>query len=385
MAVAIVGGGVVGLTGALALREAGIEAIVYDKVDDVAEAQIGAGLGLAPNGTRVLGRLGLVEGLREVGAQGKRFEFRDANGDLLSSWEISEGEWQFGVTRKALHELLVDALPADAIVCGRTCTGFEHDGSVIARFSDGSSVDAAALIGADGLRSTIRAQIHGPQRPRYAGFSVLRCLVPVDGDDPLPRGVFRMFWGRGACIGMYHVAPDVVYTFGWWPGREGEHVEPGRRKQALLAAFGDFSREAPELIEGMREEEIHQTDIYQRRPLKSWGDGRVTLAGDAAHPMTFNMGQGACQGIEDALELARCLAADDDVPAALQRYEELRIPRTTKFTKLSSKIAWIGLFKNPVAYRVRKLMLRNVGRNVERGEKLLKFDTELPARGAAAD
>ena len=109
------------------------------------------------------------------------------------------------------------------------------------------------------------------------------------------------------------------------------------------------------------------------------------LAGDAAHPMTFNMGQGACQGIEDALELARCLAADDDVPAALQRYEELRIPRTTKFTKLSSKIAWIGLFKNPVAYRIRKLMLGNVGRNVERGEKLLKFDTELPARGAAAD
>ena len=135
----------------------------------------------------------------------------------------------------------------------------------------------------------------------------------------------------------------------------------------------------------MREEEIHQTDIYHRRPLKSWGEGRVTLAGDAAHPMTFNMGQGACQGIEDALELARCLAADDDVPAALQRYEELRIPRTTKFTKLSSKIAWIGLFKNPVAYRIRKLMLGNVGRNVERGEKLLKFDTELPARGAAAD
>jgi 2-polyprenyl-6-methoxyphenol hydroxylase-like FAD-dependent oxidoreductase len=204
--------------------------------------------------------------------RGQRFEFHDANGDLLSSWEISEGEWQFGVTRKALHKLLLDALPADAVVCGKTCTGFEQDGSVTARFSDGSSFDAEALIGADGLRSMVRAQIHGLQRPRYAGFSVLRCLVPADGDDPLPRGVFRMFWGRGACIGMYHVAPDVVYTFGWWPDREGEHVEPGQRKQALLAAFGDFSREAPELIEGMREEEIHQTDIYHRRPLKSWGE-----------------------------------------------------------------------------------------------------------------
>ena len=92
----------------------------------------------------------------------------------------------------------------------------------------------------------------------------------------------------------------------------------------------------------MREEDIHQTDINDRPPAKRWTEGRVTLAGDAAHPMTFNMGQGACQGIEDAFELARCLAAEDDVTAALRRYEEVRIPRTSKFIKLSGQVAKMG-------------------------------------------
>ncbi len=196
MTVAIIGGGVVGLTGAIALREAGLKATVYDRVDDVAAAQIGAGLGLAFNATRVLRRLGLLDGLAQVGSRLERFEFRSWKGKLLSSWGVPEGEDQFGVTRKSLHELLVRALPADAIVCGKTCTGYEQDdSSVTALFADGTSGQSDVLVGADGLRSTIRAQALGEEPPRYADFSVTRCLVPADGDDPLPRGVFRMLLG----------------------------------------------------------------------------------------------------------------------------------------------------------------------------------------------
>ena len=383
MAVVIVGGGIVGLTSAIALRETGIEATVYDRVDDVAAAQIGAGVGLAFNATGVLRRLGLLDRLRTVGAEGKRFEFRNAKGKLLSYWTIPEGEQQFGVTRRDLHRLLVNALPAEALVCGKICTGYEQDESgATTLFADGTTVRSEALVGADGLYSTIRAQAFGDEPPRYAGFSVLRCLVPVNGDDPLPRGIFRMFWGKGACIGMYHVATDLVYAFGWWPGPEGVHVERGQRKEALLDRFGQWSREAPELIEEMREEEIHQTDIYDRKPVKSWGEGRITLAGDAAHPMTFNMGQGACMGIEDGLVLARSLASesDRDVSAALRRYEQERIRRTTKFTKLSAQVARMGLVKGAIGYRLRNVALRSVGRNIRRGEKMLKFDSELPSR-----
>lgn len=384
MAVVIVGGGIVGLTTALALREAGFEATVFDQVEDVAAVQIGAGLGLAFNATRVLHALGLLGRLREVAAPGKQFEFRNENGKLLSSWSVPEGELQFGVTRRALHELLVDALPAGAVVCGKTCTGYEQDGAAAsAVFADGTSLDGDAVIGADGLRSVVRAQTMGEEPPRYAGFSVLRCLVPVSGDDPLPRGVFRLFWGRGACIGMYHVAPDLVYTFGWWPGPEGAHVQHGARKQALLERFGDWSHEAPELIEGMQEDEIHQTDIYDRPPADSWGTGRVTLAGDAAHPMTFNMGQGACQGMEDAVVLARSLATAADLQTGLRAYESERIARTAKFTKMSARVARMSLIGSAVGWRMRNFALRAVGRNISRGEKMLKIDAEIPKAGAA--
>ncbi len=383
MTVAFVGGGVVGLTGAIALREAGLEATVYDRVDDVAAAQIGAGLGLAFNATRVLRRLGLLDGLQHVGSRLERFEFRSWNGKLLSRWGVPEGEEQFGVTRKALHELLVDALPADAIVCGKTCVGYEQDESAAtALFEDGTSVRSDVLVGADGLRSTIRAQTLGDEPPRYAEFSVTRCLVPVEDDKPLPRGVFRMLWGRGACIGMYHVAPGFVYVFAWWPSDEGVHVEHGRRKAALAERYADWSPEVPALIQEMREEDIHQTDIYDRPAAKHWGDGRVTLAGDAAHPMTFNMGQGACQGIEDVLTLARCLATDSDVPAAVRRYEAERIPRTSKFTNDSARVARMSLVDGAVKFRLRNIALKAVGRNIARGNKILKIETELPPAAA---
>ena len=132
--------------------------------------------------------------------------------------------------------MLADALPADALVSDKTCTSYElQENAASAIFADGTSFTADALIGADGLRSVVRTQTLGRESPSYAGFSVLRCLVPVSGDDPLPRGVFRLFWGPGACIGMYHVATDLVYTFGWWPSPEGAHVEHGARKQALLS------------------------------------------------------------------------------------------------------------------------------------------------------
>jgi 2-polyprenyl-6-methoxyphenol hydroxylase-like FAD-dependent oxidoreductase len=352
-------------------------------VTDVTAVQIGAGLGLALNATRVLRALGLLDQLREVGAPGERFEFRDRKGKLLSAWEIPKDELQFGVTRKGLHELLLGALPDDAVQADKTCTGYElQDDAASAVFADGTSFTADALIGADGLRSVVRAQTLGEESPRYAGFSVLRCLVPVSGDDPLPRGVFRLFWGPGACIGMYHVATDLVYTFGWWPGPAGAHVEHGARKQALLSRFGDWSREAPELIAGMQEDEIHQTDIYDRPPASTWGKGRVTLSGDAAHPMTFNMGQGACQGMEDAVVLAQSLVRSADVPAGLRAYEAERTIRSAKITAMSARVARMSLMGSP-AWRVRNFALRAVGRNISRGEKMLKIDAEIPKVGAA--
>jgi len=370
----VVGGGIAGLTAAIALHDRGVDATVYERVEDVAGSQIGAGLGLAYNATRVLRRLGLLDRIAEGGARCHRFEFRSWKGNLLSAWTVPPSEVQLGITRQALHRILVDALPAGSLVAGKTCVRFEQEpSSVSAIFEDGTSAEGDVLVGADGLRSTIRAQIRGSEPPRYAGFSVLRTVVPVGDDAALPADVFRLLWGKGGCLGMYHVGPGLVYIFGWVKGPEGEHVPRGQRKQTLQQRYRDWSPEAAALVELSTEEAIHQTDIYDRKPLDDWGEGRVTFAGDAAHPMTFNMGQGACQGIEDAVVLARHLSTASDVPAALRAYESERRKRADKFTEMSSRVSKMSLMDGWRS-SLRNLLLKGVGKRISRGEKMLMVD-----------
>jgi 2-polyprenyl-6-methoxyphenol hydroxylase-like FAD-dependent oxidoreductase len=360
---------------AIALRRAGVEATVYERAEDVTAGQLGAGLGLAYNATRVLRRIGLLEPVQEVAATTKHFEFRNWKGRLLSQWTVPEGEVQLGVTRKALHRVLVDSVPADALVAGKTCVRFDQDdSSATASFEDGTTAHGELLIGADGLRSTVRAQIHGEEAPRYAGFSVLRTVVPVtDDDSPLPAGVFRLLWGPGACFGMYHVGSGVVYIFGWQREKEGVHLPRGRRKETFVERFRGWSPEAVALIERSDESAIHQTDIYDRPPVHPWGEGRVSLAGDAAHAMTFNMGQGACQGMEDAPVLARALQADGQTPAALRAYESERRERADQFTKNSARVAKMSIMRGP-ASAIRNVLLKGVGKRISRGEQLLMID-----------
>jgi 2-polyprenyl-6-methoxyphenol hydroxylase-like FAD-dependent oxidoreductase len=375
MAVTIVGGGIAGLTAARALRQSGIEATVFERAEDVAASQIGAGLGLAYNATRVLRRLGLADQVRAAGVVTERNEFCDWKGKVLSYWDVPDGELQLGVTRKALHEILVGSLGADALVPGKNCTGFEEeDSAVTARFEDGTSETRALLIGADGLRSVVRAQLHGDQPPRYAGFSVLRVLVPAPDEKLVPTGVFRLLWGRGACFGLYHVAPGTVYTFGWKKGPEGEHIPRGQRKDALREMFRGWAPETQALIEASEEENIHQTDINDRPPRSDWGTGRVSLAGDAAHAMTFNVGQGACQGLEDSVYLARAVGAHGETPEALRAYESERADRTKDFTKMSARAARLSLIENRVLFGLRQRILRDVGKRISKAEHKLMID-----------
>jgi 2-polyprenyl-6-methoxyphenol hydroxylase-like FAD-dependent oxidoreductase len=376
VAVAIVGGGIAGLSAAIGLRQQGVDATIYERATDVAASQLGAGLGLAYNATRVLRKLGLLDQVLEVGWRTDRFEFCDARGRLLSGWEVAEGEVQLGITRKALHELLVRAAGPDALAAGKTCTAFsDQDGSVNATFDDGTAVETNLLLGADGLRSVVRAQLHGEQAPRYAGFSVLRSVVPATEENPpLTPGIVRLFWGPGASFGMYHVGPGIVYIFGWRKGPEGEHVERGQRKQEWLHRYREWSPEINALIERTEEESIHQTDIFDRPPVERWGRGRVSLVGDAAHAMTFNMGQGACQAFEDTAQLTRAVAGHGETPEALRAYEDGRKERADQYTKASARASNLSVMGNPLGWRLRNLVLRAAAKRVSKGEEMLKIE-----------
>nr|ASV46862.1 2-polyprenyl-6-methoxyphenol hydroxylase [uncultured bacterium] len=352
----IIGGGVGGLTLALALRRKGIKAEIFERAGDVARSQVGAGLMLAYNATRVLRHLGLEAELETVGHRYRYSEFRSQRGELLVRWSVPDEELQLGVMRANLHRMLLAAQAEGVLHLASTCTGFRQDAKgVTAHFADGSEARGDVLIGADGLKSVIRARLLGPERLRYAGYTVWRGLASLAHEDA-PPGLFRMSWGAGKRFAFYHVAPGLVYWFGVASAPEGRREPPGTRRSGLLQRFRDWPEPARALISATPEEKIHRTDIYDRKPIDTWGESRVTLLGDAAHPMTFNLGQGACQAIESAAVLAECLGEGGEPTAALRAYEERRKSRTAGFTRLSRRVGAIGRVSRPGA-----VWLRNMG------------------------
>ena len=229
---------------------------------------------------------------------------------------------------------------------------FEQDESgVRLMFADGSQEYADILVGADGLRSRVRAGLFGPEQPRYAGYTAWRALVEPK-EELLPWGTGFESWGRGARFGCAHAGRRRVYWFATANApedeKDGPPGSPAGAKATFLRLFSGWHRPVADLVEVAEEGTILRTDIYDREPLgEHWGEGRVTLLGDAAHPMTPNLGQGACQAIEDAVVLARCLGEKDATAESLRTYERLRSDRAAKVIRRSRRVGMVGQVKNP--------------------------------------
>ena len=244
---------------------------------------------------------------------------------------------------------------------GKRLKRFEQDGEgVTAYFSDGTQARGEALIGADGLHSVVRAQLHGPSDPVYAGYTAWRAVIPFDGtpgvQDRLTPGET---WGKGARFGQVPLRGGQVYWFATRnapPGSRG----PAGEKAELRQIFRGWHAPIEELIENTPDDRILRNDIYDRPVLNAWGRGRVTLLGDAAHPMTPNLGQGACQALEDAVVLARCLGQSGEAGPALRQYEQLRIPRANSLVRQSRQLGKVGQWENPVAIWLREIFLRSI-------------------------
>jgi 2-polyprenyl-6-methoxyphenol hydroxylase-like FAD-dependent oxidoreductase len=242
------------------------------------------------------------------------------------------------------------------------CVGYRQDpDGVIALFSDGHEERGAALVGADGLRSVIRSRIIGDGGPRYSGATVWRAL-PKYTVRALQLDYSQQVYGPSSIFGMFPV-DDRLF---WWGSQirpEGAVDPPIGRKQDLLNAFAGWPAEVPAVIEATAEAEIYHQDLYDRKPVSSWTDGRVTLLGDAAHPTTPTLGQGAGMAIEDGVVLGREISAvggpstAEAVRAAFAAYESKRIPRTSTIVNRSAGLAKLSHINNPAALRMRELAL----------------------------
>lgn len=364
MRVLIVGAGIGGLSAAIALQRRGIEAVLFERTTELKE--IGAGIAIAANAMKALDSLGLADAVRQIGTEPQFYEIRSWRGEVLSRVSVSEQREKLGATSVAAHRADLQAALVQGLAeaggkvhLGTECVGFEQtEGYVWASFASGREERGDLLVGADGLNSTVRERLLGDGPPRYAGYSAWRAVVTPQR-ELVPHGAVES-WGRGTRFLFAPIGRARVYWAAAKNAPQGADRRPaGSWKDSLLGTFPGWHEPIEELIEVTDERAILHTDIYDREPLgERWGEGRISLLGDAAHPMTPDLGQGACQAIEDAVVLAKCLSEESEPGSALRRYEAHRTRRVAVIVQRSRRLGRVAQLKNPLLCKLRDVLLK---------------------------
>jgi 2-polyprenyl-6-methoxyphenol hydroxylase-like FAD-dependent oxidoreductase len=373
--IAIIGGGIGGLAAAAFLRRAGLRATVYEQAARLGE--VGAGVVVAPNAARLLRALGVLSVLEERAVPLETgWEFRRwQDGRVLSAEDLAAkceriyGERTYAAHRADLLEAVSRAVPDEDVRLGKRCTGLDSvsgdgDGERhLLRFCDGESAAADVVIGADGIHSMVRAALTDPAAATYSGLCAFRALVPADRAPAFARRRAHTLWlgpghhlvhypvSAGRLVNLVAFAPAGGYTTESWTATA--------TVEEFLAEFDGWDERLTGLIRAAGTP--GRWALLDRAPLTWWSRGTVTLLGDAAHPMFPFFAQGAAQAIEDAAVLARCLAAaPSDPAAALARYQELRIPRTTRLQEVSHARAHVNHLPDGPEQRARDASFTDV-------------------------
>ncbi|MBV9193801.1 MAG: FAD-dependent monooxygenase [Solirubrobacterales bacterium] len=358
----LVGAGIGGLAAATALSKTDVEVVSFERARNLATVELGAGITLWPNAIMVLDKLGVGQEIRARGAPLHSFEQRTRSGRLLARWPMEEmarriGAPAIGIARPDVHAVLAQA-GGYGVQTGTEVTGFiEREDAVEVTLADGRAERGDVLIGADGIESTVRAQLLGATPPRHAGLAIWRANLPIAPGVPVPDVAFMLFWGTGKKFVVFHSGPRQLSWEAIVRAERGGSDPPGMSKDVVLTYFKRFADPVRTLIEATDPNAVFRTDVSDRPPDKHWGRGRVTLLGDAAHAMTFAVGQGAAQALEDTMALAARLDHTRDVIAPLRAYEEARMKRSAKFQGLAWRLARAGAWKAPPAAILRNIVL----------------------------
>ncbi|WP_336206132.1 FAD-dependent monooxygenase [Nonomuraea sp. LPB2021202275-12-8] len=340
----VIGGGIGGLAAGIALHREGWEVSVLERASEL-EA-VGSGLAIAVNGLRALDTLGLGDAVRELSALEGQAGIRASGGRWLTHTTEVKVRELYGdsvvmLLRATLVDLLADTLGRERLRLDTAVTGVDAATGTV-RTGTGE-LRADLVVAADGIHSPVRAALFpGHPAPVYAGVTAWRGLVPRRG---LPIQSSES-WGRGTVFGIHAINDDLVYFYATDLSPAGAvHAD---EREELLRRFGDWHEPIPALLRGADPARILRNDLYYLRdPLPAMHSGRVALVGDAAHPMTPNLGQGACQAIEDAVVLAGLAGGD------LAAYTEARLRRTAEVVRRSMSICKITKLRNPVAVALR--------------------------------
>jgi 2-polyprenyl-6-methoxyphenol hydroxylase-like FAD-dependent oxidoreductase len=360
----VIGAGIGGLAAAAGLSAAGWEVTAVERATSLETG--GAGLALGPNGLRALDTAGAGDELRalavpqEIGLRRPdgRWLIRSTTGQMITD---RFGDPVILVPRSAVVDALAARVPDGVVRLGTEATSVEPDGDTVARVATtAGDLSAELVVAADGIGSATRARLF-PGHPglRYAGFTTWRLITgPVSGPVPMAET-----WGRGTVFGVMPMADGRVYCYAAAPAAPG--MRAGDELAELVRRFGTWHEPIPALLAGARPQDVLRHDVAELAvPLPSFALGRIALLGDAAHPMAPNLGQGACQALEDAAVLARLATGTEPsgVAAMLARYSAARLPRTTDIVRWSRRAGLMATWTSPVAVALRDTVTRMVGK-----------------------
>jgi 6-hydroxynicotinate 3-monooxygenase len=352
LSIAVIGAGIGGLATAAALRRVGIKVTVYEQARRF--ARIGAGIQMGCNAMKVLRAFGLEPSLRAAtfyprSWNNKNFDTGEVRFDMLLGPVAEE---RYGAPyllghRGDLHSALLGTLPSGALRLHHQLKSFEQrgDGSIRLGFANGVNIDTDAVVGADGVHSAVKDMLFGKKQPNFTGRVAYRTVYPADLLNGHQIDDCTKWWGQDRHIVIYYVKPDrsEIYFVTSQPEPDFtiESWSAIGDVKAVRAAFADFHPQVRRVLASCPG--VHKWALIDRDPLPRWSDGHVTLLGDACHPMTPYMAQGAAMAVEDAAVLSRCLQGVDrsGVADAFRRFESTRKPRTSRVQLSSRTNTWL--------------------------------------------
>ena len=348
--IGIIGGGVGGLTAAIALKRIGMEAFIYEQAAEF--RRIGADINLTPNAVRALDGLGLGPELRTVSARPTHRVSRmwDTGVETSRLAMSDEAELRYHAPQLTFHRADLLAILESHVPNGTLFLGMKahevasSEAAASVRFTDGSSADFDMLIGADGIHSTVRARLFGEESPQFTGIVAYRAIVSRDKLVLSGLDAFTKWWGPNPetqIIAFPLNQGKEIFVFATTVQPEWRHEswsQPGSVEE-LRQIYKDFHPEARVLLDAC--DNVLKTALYSREPLEKWAVGRIALLGDSCHPMMPFMAQGAAMATEDAVVLARCMERDPNFDQCFNHYQRARIPRASDIQIKSRRNDWL--------------------------------------------
>jgi 2-polyprenyl-6-methoxyphenol hydroxylase-like FAD-dependent oxidoreductase len=334
--IAVVGAGIAGLASAVGLHRRGHAVTVLEQRTDTSS---GAGISIWPNALAALDQLGLGDAVRAAGGRITAGAARWHDGTWLRRPQTERivralGEPLVVVQRSALRDVLAGALPAGALQYGLAATELATAGDgVRLHLSDGSARTVDAVVGADGTHSVVARHLNGPLKRRYVGYTAWRGVAAYALDPDLAGKTL----GPGVETGHVPMGPDLTYWFATERAPAARRA-PEQELAYLRAKFARWAEPLPSILAATAADDVLRDDLYDRTPARCWARGPIVLVGDAAHPMRPHLGQGGCQGLEDAAILAAFVDQAPDLAAAFARFASFRRRRVTSVVRESAML-----------------------------------------------